>query len=108
MNKKKSFLEIMEEVDPVIKYDDNGRKVFFFNPYYKGKDPMKEFFWGTKNADGTNGFVRNYFAPGAEYGYDSTTHEKFQQSGFPQTNVDPYSNLQQGGFIQTNVDPYWY
>ena len=27
---------------------------------------------------------------GAEYGYDSTTYEKFQQSGFPQTNVDPY------------------
>ncbi|MBR6244351.1 hypothetical protein IKR20_02110 [bacterium] len=69
---------------------------------------MKEIFWGTKNADGTNGFVRNYFAPGAEYGQDSTTYEKWQQSGFPQTNVDPYSNLQQGGgFIQTNVDPYW-
>ena len=37
------------------------------------------------------------------------THEKWQQSGFIQPNVDPYSNLQQGGgFIQTNVDPYWY
>jgi hypothetical protein len=33
--------------------------------------------------------VRNPFAPGAEYGYDSTTYEKFQQAGFPQTNVDP-------------------
>ena len=51
---------------------------------------MKEIFWGTKNADGTKGFVRNPFAPGAEYGYDSTTYEKFQQSGFPQTNVDPF------------------
>ncbi len=49
------------------------------------------------------------FVPGAEYGYDLTTYEKWQQSGFPQTNVDPYSNLQQSnGFIQTNVDPYWY
>ena len=82
--------------------------VFVFNPFYRGKDPLKEMFWSRRNADGTKGFVRNPFAPGAEYGYDSTTYEKFQQTGFPQTNVDPYSNLQQGGFIQTNVDPYWY
>lgn len=33
---------------------------------------------------------RNPFVPGAEYGYDATTYEKWQQSGFPQTNVDPY------------------
>ena len=64
--------------------------VFVFNPFYRGKDPMKEIFWETRNADGTKGWVRNPFAPGAEYGYDSTTYEKFQQSGFPQTNVDPY------------------
>ena len=109
MREKKNFFETMAEEGPVIKYDDNGRKVFIFNPYYREKDPLKELFWKKQNADGTNGFVRNYFAPGAEYGYDSTTYEKFQQSGFPQTNVDPYSNLQQGGgFIQTNVDPYWY
>ena len=108
MHEKKSFFEMMEEEGAVIKYEDNGRKVFIFNPYYREKDPLKELFWGTKNADGTNGFVRNYFAPGAEYGYDSTTHEKWQQSGFIQPNVDPYSNLQQGDFIQTNVDPYWY
>ena len=109
MHEKKSLFEMMEEEGPVIKYDDDGRKVFIFNPYYREKDPLKELFWKKQNADGTNGFVRNYFAPGAEYGYDSTTYEKFQQSGFPQTNVDPYSNLQQGnGFIQTNVDPYWY
>ena len=50
---------------------------------------------------------RNPFAPGAKYGYDSNTYDKWQQSGFIQPNVDPYSNLQQGGgFIQTNVDPY--
>ena len=89
IREKKSFFEMMEE-GPVIKYDDYGRKVFIFNPYYHGKDPMKEIFWDTKNADGTKGFVRNPFVPGAEYGYDSTTYEKFQQSGFPQTNVDPY------------------
>ena len=33
---------------------------------------------------------RNYFAPGAEYGYDFTTYEKWQQSGFIQPNIDPY------------------
>ena len=74
----------------IQRYGSILRKVFFFNPYYKGKDPLKEIFWGTKNADGTKGFVRNPFVSGAEYGYDSTTYEKFQQSGFPQTNVDPY------------------
>lgn len=87
---KKSLSEIMEEIGPVIKYDDNGHRVFFFNPFYKGKDPLKEIFWNRRNADGTKGFVRNPFASGAEYGYDSTTYEKWQQSGFPQTNVDPY------------------
>ena len=81
---------MMEEEGPVIKYDDDGRKVFVFNPFYRGKDPLKEIFWSRRNADGTKGFVRNPFAPGAEYGYDSTTYEKFQQSGFSQTNVDPY------------------
>ena len=90
MREKKNFFEMIDEVGPVIKYEDNGRKVFIFNPYYRGKDPMKQTYWKTKNADGTNGFVRNPFAPGAEYGYDSTTYEKFQQSGFPQTNVDPF------------------
>lgn len=89
---KKNFFEMIGEKGPVIKYDDSGRKVFIFNPYYKSKDPLKEIFWNIGNADGTKGFVRNPFAPGTENGYDSTTYEKFQQSGFPQTNVDPYFN----------------
>ena len=87
---KKSSFEMMEGEGPVIRYKDNGHKVFFFNPYYRGKDPMKQIFWKTKNADGINGFIRNPFAPGAEYGYDATTYEKWQQSGFTQTNVDPF------------------
>ena len=87
---KKSLSEIMEEIEPVIKYDDNGHRVFFFNPYYRGKDPLKEIIWEKQNADGTKGFVRNPFAPGAEYGYDSTTYQKWQNKGFIQTNVDPY------------------
>ena len=36
MHEKKNFLEMMEEEGPVIKYDDYGLKVFFFNPYYRG------------------------------------------------------------------------
>jgi hypothetical protein len=89
---KKRFAEIMEEKGPVIKFDDNGRKVFIFNPYFRGKDPMKEVIWSYRNHDGSWGFVRNPFAPGAEYGYDSTTYEKFQQKGFIQPEVDPYFN----------------
>ena len=92
MHEKKSFFEIMSEEGPVIKYEDNGRKVFIFNPYYKGKDPLKEIFWNIRNADRTTGFVRNPFAPGAEYGYDFSTYEKWQQKGFVQPNVDPYFN----------------
>ena len=88
--KKKNFFEMMEEEGAVIRYKDNGRKVFIFNPYYRGKDPMKEIFWKTKNADGTNEFVRNPFAPGAEYGYDATTYEQWQQKGFAQPEVDPW------------------
>ena len=42
---KKSFFEMIGEEGPVIWYNDNGRKVFIFNPYYKGKDPLKEIFW---------------------------------------------------------------
>jgi hypothetical protein len=80
---KKNFFEMMDEVGPVIKHNDNGMKVFILNPYYRGKDPMKQIFWKTKNADGTKGFVRNPFVPtNAKYGYDSTTHEKWQQFCF--------------------------
>lgn len=80
----------MMEEGPVIKYDDNGRKVFILNPYYREKDPLKEIFWSRRNADGTKGFVRNPFAPRTEYGYDATTYEKWQQSGFVQPEVDPW------------------
>ncbi len=84
-----SFAEIMKEEGPVIKYDDNGRKVFIRNPYYYGKDPMKEIIWRQQNSDGTWGFVRNPFAPGGAPTW-SNTYEKFQQSGFIQPEVDPY------------------
>ena len=82
---------------PVVKIQvetvsGNPKWVFVFNPFYKGKDPIKQIFWKTQNADGIKGFVRNPFAPGAEYGYDATTYEQWQQKGFAQPNVDPYFN----------------
>ena len=73
-----------------VKSDDNGRKVFFFNPYYKGKDPLKEIFWGTKNADGTKGFVRNPFAAPAEYNPFVSTADFWFNSDFNRGNIDPY------------------
>ena len=86
----------------------NGAIKIYKNPYYVNKDPLKMILFDGDNGSGKPVIYRNPFVPGAEYGYDATTYEKFQQAGFPQTNVDPYSNLQQGaGFIQTNVDPYF-
>jgi len=53
----------MKKLGPVIKHNDNGRKVFIFNPYYRGPDPIKEVLWHYNNPDGTWGFIRNPFAP---------------------------------------------
>ena len=87
----------------------NGAIMIYRNPYYINKDPLKAILFDGNDGTGKPMIYRNPYVPAnAEYGYDSTTYEKWQQSGFIQPNVDPYSNLQQGGFIQTNVDPYWY
>jgi hypothetical protein len=87
---KKRFAEIMEEEGPFTEYiDEKGKKVFIRNPYYRGKDPMKEVIWRHQNSDGTWGFIRNPFAPGGAPTW-SNTYEKFQQSGFIQPEVDPY------------------
>ena len=90
MHEKKSFLEIMEEEGAVIKYDDNGKKVFIFNPYYIGKDPMKETIWEKQNADGTRGFVRNPFAAPSEYNPFISTADTWFNSNFNPGNIDPY------------------
>lgn len=91
MREKKHFFEMMEEEGPVIKYDDDGKKIFVFNPYYRGKDPLKTIFFDGNDGAGKPMIYRNPHVPAnAEYGYDSTTYEKWQQSGFSQTNVDPY------------------
>ena len=76
-NDKKSS---MEELGPVIKHDDNGRKVFIFNPYYRGKDPMDEIIWRIKTDSGMWGFVRNPFAPGDARTW-SNTYEMFEHKG---------------------------
>ena len=87
---KKNFFEMMEEEGPVIKYDDNGRKVFILNPYYREKDPLKTIFFDGNDGSGKPMIYRNPFVPGAEYGYESTTYEKWQQKGFVQPEVDPW------------------
>jgi hypothetical protein len=51
---------------------------------------LKEIFWNKQKDDGTKGFVRNPFVLDAEYGYDATTYERWQQSGFIQPEVDPW------------------
>lgn len=63
--------------------------MIYRNPYYINKDPIKNIL--ILGHDGSKPIlVRNPFAPKGEYGYDATTYEKWQQKGFPQTNVDPY------------------
>lgn len=56
----------------------------------RGKDPLKTILFDGDNGSGEPMIYRNPFAPGAEYGYNLTTYEKWQQSGLQQTNVDPY------------------
>ena len=68
----------------------NGAIKIYSNPYYVNKDPLKTILFDGDNGSGKPMIYRNPFTPGAGYGYDATTYEKFQQSGFPQTNVDPY------------------
>ena len=46
---------------------------------------------GTMVRSGKPMIYRNPFVPAnAEYGYDSTTYEKWQQKGFIQLEVDPW------------------
>ena len=68
----------------------NGAIMIYKNPYYKNKDPLKTILFNGDNGSGRPMIYRNPFTPGAEYGYDSTTYERWQQSGFVQPNVDPY------------------
>ena len=68
----------------------NGAIKIYKNPYYVNKDPLKTILLNGDNGSGKPMIYRNPFSPGAEYGYDLTTYEKWQRSGFPQTNVDPY------------------
>ena len=68
----------------------NGAIMIYRNPYHINKDPLKTILFYGDNGSGKPMIYRNPFVPGAEYWYNSTTYEKWQQSGFPQTNVDPY------------------
>jgi hypothetical protein len=64
--------------------------MIYKNPYYVNKDPLKAILFDGNDGTGKPMIYRNPFAPGAEYGYDVTTYEKWQNKGFIQTNVDPY------------------
>ena len=68
----------------------NGSIMIYQNPYYVNKDPLKTILFDGNNGSGKPMIYRNPFAPMAEYGYDSTTYEKWQQKGFVQPNVDLY------------------
>ena len=71
----------------------NGAIMIYKNPYYLNKDPLKAIFFDGNDGSGRPMIYRNPYVPAnAEYGYDSTTYEKWQQSGFIQPNVDPYFN----------------
>ena len=47
-------------------------------------------FFDGNDGSGRPMIYRNPFVPGAEYGYDSTTYEKWKQKGFVQPEVDPW------------------
>ncbi|MCR4799497.1 MAG: hypothetical protein K5860_03220 [Bacteroidales bacterium] len=68
----------------------NGTIKIYRNLYYVSKDPLKTILFNGDNGSGKPMIYRNPFVPGAEYGYDATTYDKWQQSGFVQPNVDPY------------------
>jgi RHS repeat-associated protein len=68
----------------------NGAIKIYRNPYYVNKDPLKTILFDGNNGSGKPMIYRNPFVPGASYGYDSTTYEKWQQSGFIQPEVDPW------------------
>ena len=59
--------------------------------YNINKDPLKTIFFDGNDGSGKPMIYRNPFVPtNAEYGYDLTTYEKRQQSGFVQPEVDPW------------------
>ena len=68
----------------------NGAIMIYRNPYYVNKDPLKAIFFDGNDGTGKPMIYRNPFVPGAEYGYDATTYEKWQQKGFVQPEVDPW------------------
>ncbi len=80
-----------QNLGPIIKNKDDVRGYsIMFNPYYKGKDPIKEFFLDNVKINGGKGLITNPFKPKAEYGYDSTTYEKITNKGFNYGNIDPW------------------
>jgi hypothetical protein len=65
----------------------NGATMFFRNPYYINKDPMKELMWDIENEDGTRGYVRNPFAPGADTSKQQNLKKLIESDGVVGTSV---------------------
>ena len=88
-------LRLFQEEQPPVFIDTstgpNGAIKIYRNPYYVNKDPLKAIFFDGNDGTGKPMIYRNPFVPkNAEYGYDSTTYEKWQQKGFVQPEVDPW------------------
>ncbi|MBR6422156.1 RHS repeat protein [bacterium] len=87
-------LRLFQEEQPPVFVDTstgpNGTIKIYRNPYYVNKDPLKTILFDGNNGSGKPMIYRNPFVPGAEYGYESTTYEKWQQKGFVQPEVDPW------------------
>ncbi len=86
-------MDVCHNMTPVIVNKDDVREYSItFNPYYKGKDPVMDYFMEDTGPNGGKGLIINPFKPGAEYGYDSTTYEKITNKGFNYGNIDPWFN----------------
>ena len=67
----------------------NGAIMFFRNPYYKNKDPMKSIFIDGSDGSGRPMFVRNPFAPPGEGRDWRSTADYWFHSGFNRGEIGP-------------------
>jgi len=67
----------------------NGAIMFYRNPYYINKDPMKSIFFDGNDGSGKPMILRNPFAPKDGVLW-SNTYEMWQMRGIIQPEVDPW------------------
>jgi len=66
----------------------NGATMFYRNPYYINKDPMKTLIIEGHSGRGFM-FVRNPFAPPADYNPYNSTADSWFHSGFNRGEIGP-------------------